>query len=185
MITRLLLEKQGVDTFILHYFIVLWKSQVSISAQTLQPKSIAEMQMPSNFRFHRINQPKPINRLKWLLSLELFKHDLLPVIRPNSRKKSVALNMIEPNSLPKDISYIILLPFEVGVKHYLTFKIEANQRLHFRGLLGLSQGQKSHFGTVKFSGEVNILIEFDFHGYLGLILKAGEYFKEGLAIGQL
>lgn len=179
-----LFEQQGVDSFVLYEFVVGRESQVAASTQAFQPNGVSEVQMSACFWFDGIYQPQSINRLECFFSLQFLKSDLLLVIGPQGGQEGIALNMAEPHGLPINISDFLLLPFVVHLQHDLGLIVQPDQRLLLADVLVCPQGQVPHFGAIEFRCKVKILIELDFIGNLGLVLKTGQDLKEGLLLGQ-
>lgn len=140
--------------------------------------------MSACFWFDGIYQPQSIDRLERFLGLQFLKGDLLLVIRPEGGQKGIALDMAEPHCLPINIPHFLLLPLVVHLQHDLGLIVQPDQGLLLACVLVRPQGQVPYFCAVEFSCKVKILIELDFIGDLGLVLKARQDLEESLLLGQ-
>lgn len=140
--------------------------------------------MPACFWLDGVDEPQPVDGLQRFLRLQLLENDFLLVVGPQGGQEGIALDMAQPHRLPVNIPHFLFLPLVVHLQHDLGLVVQPDQGLLLARVLTRPQGQVPHLGAVEFRGQVEILIELDLVGYLGLVLKAGQYLEVGLLLRQ-
>ena len=78
---------------------------------------LVEVQIAPDFNFDRIDKPQATGTLFLFLPIQWLKQYLILFVLPGDSKKGLAVNMCQPDSLPKQIASLLLSNLIIGKQH--------------------------------------------------------------------